>query len=737
MKRVANFLRDSSIPLLLLIGALLLRIEDPLFLRQARDLVFDQYQRWQPRAFAPDLPVVIADIEERSLEKFGQWPWRRSDLARIVARLQDLGAAIVALDIILAEKDRTGPGALLADLPPAGDLAALREGLARLPDPDAELAAVLGRGASVVAFALQDRDPRRAPIALERKTDFAVIGKTDMAPDWSFLPSAPYLIAALPEFQKAAAGIGAVNTGNLDADNIQRRVPLLLGFDGQIWPSLAAEALRLGLGGQTPRLRLASADGLSAIALGDRIVPVTAKGEILLYDTGHRQERFVSVADLMAPDFPAERIAGKLVFLGASAEALQDLRATPLSPAMPGVEIHAQIAEQVLSGAYLLRPDWTEGAELAFLAGLGLAFIALARGRRALIGLGLAGIAIGGAIAVSAALFARQGFLLDPLYPAFTAFLIFVAAMLVNFLRTEREKRQVRGAFQRYLSPVLVDQLARHPERLKLGGELRDLTLMFCDIRGFTKLSEGLDPGELTHVINAFLTPMTKVIQDHGGTIDKYIGDCIMAFWNAPLPVEHHGRAAIAAALAMRRKLQDLNADFAAAAPAGRPPIHLAIGIGLNSGRVCVGNMGSEQRFDYSVLGDTVNIASRLEALSPAYRVDLVIGEATAAMAPDLPLLELDLVRVKGKALPIRIFTALDETPGDFARLAALQGEMLAAYRRQDWAAAETALTQALAIAPERLSGFYGLYGERIAAYRQDPPPPDWDGVYVARSKSG
>jgi adenylate cyclase len=339
-------------------------------------------------------------------------------------------------------------------------------------------------------------------------------------------------------------------------------------------------------------------------------------------------------------------------------------------------------------------------------------------------------------------LFKDRGWLVDPLYPAGTALVLVMVSTTITFIRTEREKRHIRGAFSMYLSPEMVRQVAEHPERLKLGGENREITVMFTDIRGFTKLSEGLDPQALTHVINAFLTPMSKLIKDHNGTIDKYIGDCIMAFWNAPLDVPHHAREAVRTGVEMRRTLKRLNEQFAVeAAAAGKIPVKIRAGVGLNTGIGCVGNMGSEERMAYSALGDTVNTAARLESLSPAYFVDLVLGEETAADCTDFALLELDQVKVKGKAIPVRIFTCLGTekmaASNSFQQLKPAHEGMLAAYRGQDWEGAEAARRSCLELAPERLRGFYALYETRIAEFRADPPGTDWDGVYVAKSKTG
>jgi adenylate cyclase len=330
----------------------------------------------------------------------------------------------------------------------------------------------------------------------------------------------------------------------------------------------------------------------------------------------------------------------------------------------------------------------------------------------------------------------------DPLYPAGTALVLVASTTIINYIRTERDKARIRGTFSMYLSPAMVEQLASQPEPPKLGGENKEITVMFTDIRGFTKLSEGLDPQALTHVINAFLTPMSQLIKEHQGTIDKYIGDCIMAFWNAPLDVPHHPREAVRTAVEMRRTLKRLNTQFAAEAQAaGREPVKIKAGVGLNTGIGCVGNMGSEERMAYSALGDTVNIAARLESLSPAYFVDLVLGEATAADCADFALLELDQVKVKGKAIPIRIFTCIGTeklaASNSFQQLKPAHDRMLTAYRGQDWDGAEAARLECLEVGPERLRGFYALYETRIAEFRADPPGAGWDGVYVAKSKTG
>ena len=766
MKRGWDLVLGAAI----LAGALALRWADPLPLQQLRNLTFDTYQRLQPRAYDPALPVTIAAIDERALDEFGQWPWSRATLARITDRLTEMGAAAIAFDAIFAEPDRTSPAAIARNLPEAPQFAAVRRQLAELPDPDAEFAAALGRSPSVLAFTFAD-DPALARDAILEKFGITTISDPDLKVG-DFVRGGAQAIVPLPALAAAAHGLGDVQVGLPDPDGITRRVPLVSRVGETLFPSLGAEALRVALGGQTAQIRASKVrhvrlfglgfdlwlQGIDKMRIGEAILPVNANGELWLRDSGPRRERFVSLAGILGPAADATPFQGRIVLIGTTVEGLKDIHATPLSPFVPGVEIHAQILEQILGNTFLDRPYYADVVEMLALAVLGLVLLGCLHRRSALGGTAVLVVAMAAIFGASWWQFSARGFLFDPTYPGLAAIIIFGCGTLVNFLRTESEKRYVRSAMARYLSPVLADRVSQHPEQLKLGGELRELTLMFSDIRGFTKISESLDPQALTGLINSFLTPMTQIIQDHEGFIDKYIGDCIMAFWNAPIDVASHSKKAILAAYEMRRELRRINRVFAAEAEKeDRPAVELKTGVGLNSGICCVGNMGSEQRLEYSVLGDAVNIASRLESLSPAYHVDLVIGEETASGAPSLALLELDRVRVKGKLLPIRIFTGLGDEEyaarPEFQALAAAQERMLDSYRDQDWDAAEAALAECRKLAAalpadsqgelpgalpdDRLAAFYDLYAARIAAYRAAPPPQDWDGVFEAKSKAG
>ncbi len=732
---------DLLISGVLLLGAALLRADESAMALQLRNLVFDSYQRALPRAWQ-DLPVRIVDIDEESLKRLGQWPWPRNRLARMVDRLGEAGAAVVTIDILLSEPDRLAPSVLTTLWRDRPESASLQAVLRLLPDPDAELAASLARMPAVTAFVLKQEQGGRAPAS---KASFAIAGDDPR----QFLQPYSGSTTTLPELEGAAAGNGSV-TFVPDTDGVLRRVPLLVRYGDEIYPSLASEALRVAQGasnyivkssGASKEANFGGASGIAFLRIGEPIAPTDGDGRILLYDSGHRPERFMPAWRVLEKDFDPASVAGHILLIGTSAEALKDLRATPLDPAMAGVEIHAQVVEQIIAGQFLVRPDWATGAELVALVVFGLILIFAIRRAGALWAL-LIALAGGGAMVASSWYgFAARGWLIDPLYSCLVALLVYLSGSLIGYLRTEGEKRFVRGAFGRYLSPVLVEALTRNPERLRLGGETRRLTLLFSDIRGFTHIAESLDPTALTRLINRFLTPLTRVIQDSGGTIDKYMGDCIMAFWNAPLDVPDHAAKAVQAALAMRAELARLNDALAAeAAAAGGAPIRLGAGIGLNTGTASVGNMGSEQRFDYSVIGDTVNIASRLEGLSRAYGVDIVAGEETVRQAPGPAYLEIDQVRVKGRDTPLRVFTVLGDaafaaTEG-FRRLVERHAAMIAAYRAQDWPAARGALA-ACRGEPAAPAELYELYERRIAGFTAVPPPANWDGVFLATSKQG
>ncbi|MBO22971.1 MAG: hypothetical protein CMM26_11465 [Rhodospirillaceae bacterium] len=520
-------------------------------------------------------------------------------------------------------------------------------------------------------------------------------------------------------------------------------------FSKEIFPSLSVEALRVAQRASTYLLRSSGASGdesfgenigLQQIRVGRITVPTSGSGQLWLHDTGHIPERYVSALDVFGSQSVAQKIQGHIVLIGTSAAGLKDIRATPMEAAIAGVEVHAMAIEQMILGHHLQRPAWMPGAEILWLCFLGaiLSFLIPRYGAYKCAAIALLGLAV--SILIPWFAYTDYKILVDPVYPSFVIILIYLTGSFISFLRTESEKKYVRGAFSRYLSPDLVKKLSEEPGLLELGGETKDMTIMFSDIRGFTKISESMSASELTSFINEYLTPMTDIILHHNGTIDKYMGDAIMAFWNAPIDNPNHREEAATAALAMMKGLRDFNMSLdekSATDGKKRPPI--SIGIGINTGPCCVGNMGSDQRFDYSVLGDTANVASRLEGQSKTYGVSIVVGEEAVNFAPEFAWFELDLIRVIGKDEPLRIFSLVGDSGVNsekwFLEASKIQDIFLDNYRNQRWDEAITALNKLEGVSEIDLSVLISLYRDRISVYRDQGLGPDWDGVYSATSK--
>jgi adenylate cyclase len=423
-----------------------------------------------------------------------------------------------------------------------------------------------------------------------------------------------------------------------------------------------------------------------------------------------------------------------------------DIRAVPTDLAMPGVEVQTQLLETILSNEYLLRPNYITAAELlfVFISGVLLIYLFPIFGAKWTSLLFL--VFLGLTVFVSIYWFVNNRILLDPTTPLFSLIIMYMALSYFGFMREESSKKETRNAFSKYLSPDMVERISNNPEQLRLGGDQRQLTLLFCDVRGFTAISELFDPPGLTNLINQLLTPLTNVILSNKGTVDKYMGDCIMAFWNAPLDDNKHSYNACKSALLMLNEMDPLNERLKVQADReGRKHIDLKVGFGLNTGSCVVGNMGSEQRFDYSVLGDSVNLAARLEGQSKEYGVRIIIGETTADAVGDLAILELDLILVKGKAKANRIYALLGDealkASEGFDRLSRLHSELLKNYRSQSWERAVTMCDELISISGEfefEIRGFYELIKSRCFDFRDNPPVgvgEEWDAVYTATSK--
>lgn len=724
-----------------LVGVVLLRLWDPAPVARLRALAFDVFQQLAPRSYDPGLPVRIIDVDDESLKRVGQWPWPRTSMASMVAKLHRLGAATIAFDVVFPEPDRLSPEQLIAG---ASNKQALRKLLAEMGElraHDQVFAEAIAEAPVVLGFIATAARSERLP---EIDSGFATAGDDPLL----FVPRFGGAASSLPALQRAAKGAGSLNWLP-EHDQILRRMPLLIGVGGELAPSLAVDAVRVAQGASTIIVKSSGASGEEAfgaetgvnrVRVGEFIIPTDANGRMLLHFTPSTPARFIPAWRLLADQVTADQVAGRIILIGTSAAGLFDLRTTPLDSAVPGVELQAQAVEQILLGTFLRRPDFAMPAELAYILVLGLSIGFLIHRLGALAGAALAAAAVVAVVALSWLAFTRLGWLVDPVYPAAALTAVYLTGTLIAFLRTEGERNRVRHAFGHYMAPAMVEKLAADPNQLKLGGEMREMTLLFSDVRGFTSISENLDAEELTRFVNRLFSPLSNIIIETKGTIDKYMGDALMAFWNAPLDDPEHARNGCLSALRMQSRMASLDAELRRelVGLSGRNgPIE--IGIGLNTGACCVGNLGSEQRFDYSVIGDNVNVAARLEGQTKTYGVRIIVGEATVAQAPGFAFLETDLITVKGKTEAVRVYTLLGDesvaTSSGYRELETLHGRMLASYRSRDWDAAKDLLARCEAIDELGLERLYRLYRNRIAAFERTPPPAGWDGSTVAVEK--
>jgi adenylate cyclase len=724
-----------AICVLLLFALVPLRLADPRPLQELRTRTFDFFQVLRPRP-QEIRPVVIVDIDEASLKAIGQWPWPRTTIADLVTQITQLGAVAIGFDIIFPEPDRMSPA--IAERSFRGIDAETRAKLDGLPSNDEALAEAIRHSRVVIGQAGAAAPELKTAADAALQTGFAVRGPDPR----QYLVTFAGLLRNVPVIEQAAAGRGLFSI-DPESDGIIRRVPVIMTAQGSVVPSLSMEMLRVVTGSSAILVRVDQA-GVQSVAVPGLEVPTDRNGQFWVHFNHHDPERYVSAKDVLQGNVPPDRLAGKLVLIGTSAIGLLDLKTTPLDAAIPGVEVHAQILESVLSKSSLVNPNYAIGAELALAVLFGLAIIIAAPMLPASIVIVLGGCLIAGLIGLSLYLFVEHNLLIDFTYPLISSWLIYLVLTFVNYFREQKQRRQIRSAFGYYLSPHMVEQLARSPEKLVLGGEERRMTILFSDVRGFTTISEHYkdDPQGLTRLMNRFLTPLTNAIIERKGTIDKYIGDAIMAFWNAPVDDGEQEANACEAALEMLLRAETLNGELKREAETnGGIYMPLRIGIGLNTGPCVVGNMGSDFRFNYSVLGDTVNLASRLEGRTKDYRIPVVIGSRTAEGAKQkFAVMEIDLIMVKGKKQPEAVFTVLgrSEVEADprCQELRATNAQMLGRFRKQQWDDAIDLIARCRKFANGfDLSGLYDMYEERIELYRAQPPGPGWDGVYEAETK--
>ncbi len=689
-----------------------------------------------------DERIVILDIDEKSLKEEGRWPWGRDKLALLMDKLfGKYDIAVVGFDVVFAEKDSSSGLKVLQELGQnqLKDVSQFQSVLAQLKpqlEYDSLFAGKIKQRNVVLGYYFNTGTKNTSgmlPAPVFAAGNFK--GRPINFTQWSGYG------ANLPEFQASAASAGHFNP-MVDFDGVVRRVPMIVEYGGAYYESLSLAVVRSVLG--SPKLLPGYASGGGdgdysglewlelPLSQGDLRIPVDNEVSSLVPYRGARGTfKYIAVTDVLKERIPLEELKGKIVLVGTSAPGLMDMRSTPVDEVYPGVEIHANMISGILSQSIKSSPPYVMGLEvvLLLLVGVALSFLLPLlnpiQDTLVTVAVLLATVVINGFLW-------QYGDIAVPLAGGLMMiFALFALNMSYGYFVESRTKRQITNLFGQYVPKEVVGELSERPEQVSMEGDSRDMSILFSDVRGFTTISEGLDPKELTLLMNEFLTPLSRVVYKHRGTIDKYMGDCIMAFWGAPLPDERHAHHSILAGMEMLKTLEALQPHFK---ERGWPPIH--IGVGINTGRVSVGNMGSEVRVAYTVMGDAVNLASRLEGITKEYGAGIVVGENTKEAAPEFVYRELDLVRVKGKDKPVAIFEPMGlagQVEKEVLEEMKLFHQVLRAYRKQEWDQVELQLFNLQKMSPQ--AKLYQVYAERVVYFRNNPPGSDWDGVFVFKTK--
>jgi adenylate cyclase len=685
-----------------------------------------------------DERIVILDLDEKSLSEIGHWPWSRSVLAKMIDNLFDhYKIKQVGFDVVFAEADNSSGLYILENLASGQlqDTPGYHSALENLR-PSLEYDRLFAEsfvGRTVVLGMVFDLTEKTIGVLPEPLTSMETKW-VDKLP----LVKANGFTGNLPILQEKATSAGFFDNPRVDGDGIFRRVPLIQAYKGNLYESLSLAMARQALG--SPKIDIVverygdEAKAIEYLMIGDRIVRVDESIMALVPYRGQQGSfRYISAADVVNKRAPADALKDKLVLLGTTAPGLLDMRATPVQSVFAGVEIHANMIAGILDQTIKHIPAYTKGYEPIVLIIIGLVMTFLIP---LLSPLWTAIVAVGMAFLLCFFNWIAWHFA-DVVLPIASHLLLitflFVLQMSYGFFIETRSKRALSKVFGQYIPPELVDELDANPETINLKGESRNMTVLFTDVRGFTTISESLEPEKLTQLMNQFLTPMTAVIHKHRGTIDKYMGDAIMAFWGAPLDDPYHSKNALLAAMEMIKVLEEQQPQFEAY---GWPPIR--IGVGLNSGKMNVGNMGSEFRMAYTVLGDAVNLGSRLEGLTKEYGVDIIVSESVRQAVPEFEYLELDLVRVKGKDKPVAIYQPLGfsiELDKNVRSEVKRFSQALKLYRDRQRDAAEREIFSIAQSSGSTKRPIYQKYLDRIMYFRKNPPSDNWDGVFVHTTK--
>ena len=718
---LAIWLQTTSVDF---IRQLIVRLDNIGYDMQLRAKLFSHFKK-------PDSPVAIIDIDDKSLAVEGRWPWPRTKMANLLSRLTEEGVVVVAMDIMFSEEE-LNPGRTIQEIldtrklntPATNDLI---NSVIPLLDHDADFAKVLAQQDTVLGMTLLPRNETSGILPVPVYTL-----STPEERSLSFIQARGYISNIAP-LQTAAKNAGFINVYP-DPDGIIRRVPLLMRYKDGLYPSLALGAVKVFLL-EKIKLITASYNGqsqLESIQLGSHIIPSDAFAQILVPFRGKSFTfPYISATDVIRKKIAPNSLAGKIVFIGPSATGLGDLRATAIQGVFPGVEIQATIADGILQDNYFYKPEWTKGAEIMTTVFFGLIFTFLFPylGPRSTTILSL--VVPICMVFLNNLLWVKTGLIIFIFIPILLIIALAFMNIIYGYVFETRKRERLKEMFGQYVPEEHIDEMLKGADSFALLGEDREMTVLFADIRNFTTISETMTASELKNMLNEFFTPMTEIIFKYQGTIDKYIGDLIMAFWGAPLSDKKHAEHAMTAALEMQEAVIQIQKVFAA-----RGWAEVNIGIGLNSGVMSVGDMGSKFRRNYTVLGDAVNLGSRVEGLTKFYGVNLMVTEATQKDQKKFIFRALDRVRVKGKKLGVAIYEVVclkKNASPELEQEINLSNRAIDNYFNQQWDSAEKLFSELHEKHPH--VKVYNLYLKRIKEFVENPPPADWDGVYEHMSK--
>jgi len=708
------------------------------YIDQVENLLYDTRVRLSAPGGVDDRIVIVA-IDEASLERLGHWPFTREKFAQLMTNLFSHGTAVVAFDVLFAERDEGVDIELLRQLGSKDKDNYFVQKLNELEpqiDRDRVFAEAI-KGTPTILGYYFDTNPKTAFVS--GVLPYPAFELHESMTDSIFLPRGEGYTANLPVLMEAAYGAGFISNPLIDADGVVRRTPLLHEYKLSVYESLALATAATFLNDITLPIFVDASSWmgdyppLEGLELAGHRIPIDPQGAVLVPYRGPRGSfPYVSIADVIEGTLEDPSVFdGRIALIGGTAPGMEDLRTTPFGSVYPGVEIHANVIAGLLDSSFRWEPAYTAAAEMITVIAFGLLSALLLPVLSPVISTFILATLATAALGVNYYMWQVELHVLPLAMTLYTLFAIYTINMLFGYLFETRARSHMDSLFGQYVPPDLVKAMSRDPEHYSLASEKRELSVLFTDIRGFTSISEGLDAAELSQLMDEYLTPMTRIVHETEGTIDKYIGDAVMAFWGAPIFHPHHADQAVGAGLAMLKALDELNVSFA---KKGWPEVR--IGVGVNTGMMSVGNMGSRFRRAYTVLGDAVNLGSRLEGITKIYGVSFIVSDATAHSAGRYHYRELDRVRVKGKEKPVTILEPLgleeEMTPEQLERVRQFE-HFLFLYRSQSWDQAEEMLDRLQADEPD--SYLYKLYRERIEHFRENPPGPDWDGVFTHETK--